>query len=53
MVHPVTGKKLGAETKELGQARVITVLEDMTVGKLIAEVIAGEQIQVKDKIITK
>ena len=53
IVHPVTGKKLGAETKELGQARVINVLEDMTIGKLIADVKAGEQIQVKDKIITK
>jgi TolB-like protein len=53
IVHPITGKKLGAETKELGQARIVNVLEDMTIGKLVADVAAGQQIQVKDKIITK
>ncbi len=53
IVHPVTGKKLGSETKELGQARVINILEDMTIGKLVAEVTEGQQIQIKDRIITK
>jgi TolB-like protein/tetratricopeptide (TPR) repeat protein len=53
IVHPITGKKLGAETKELGEARIINVLEDMTIGKLIADIKPGEQIQVKDKIVTK
>jgi tetratricopeptide (TPR) repeat protein/TolB-like protein len=50
IIHPLTGKKLGSEIKELGQARVVNVLEVMTIGRLIAE---GQRIKVKDQIITK
>jgi TolB-like protein len=53
IIHPVTGKQLGSETIELGQARVVNVLEDMTIGKLVAEVLKGQRIRLKDRIITK
>jgi hypothetical protein len=46
-------KQLDSETKELGQTRVVNVFEDMTIGKLVAEVAQGQQIQIKDRIITK
>jgi hypothetical protein len=51
--HPLTGKNLGSEIRELGQARVVNVLEAMSIGRLIAEVAKGQSIQVKDRIITK
>ena len=51
--HPLTGKNLGSEIRELGQARVVNVLEAMSIGRLIAEVKQGQTIQVKDRIITK
>jgi hypothetical protein len=51
--HPLTGKTLGSEIRELGQARVVNVLEAMSIGRLIAEVKQGQTIQVKDRIITK
>ncbi len=51
--HPLTGKTRGSEIRELGQARVVNVLEAMSIGRLIAEVKQGQTIQVKDRIITK
>ncbi|MEI6126186.1 MAG: hypothetical protein WCQ99_06475, partial [Pseudomonadota bacterium] len=52
IVHPVTGKVLGSESKELGIATVVNVLDDMSVGKLVAD-FDPTRIQVKDLIITK
>ena len=51
--HPLTGKTLGSEIKELGQARAVNVLEAMSIGRLIAEGVRGQPIRVKDRIITK
>ncbi len=51
--HPLTGKTLGNEIRELGQARVINVLEAVSIGRLIAEGLKGQPIRVKDRIITK
>ncbi len=53
IIHPLSGKNLGSEIRELGQARVVNVLEAMSIGRLIAEVKQGQTIQVKDRIITK
>ena len=50
--HPVTGKVLGSETKELGVATVVSVFEDMSIGKLIADFEIGG-INVQDLVITK
>ncbi len=50
--HPVTGKVLGSDTKELGVATVVNVFEDMSIGKLIADFEIGD-IQVQDLVITK
>jgi TolB-like protein len=52
IVHPVTGKILGSETEQLGVATVVTVFDDMSIGKLIADFDVGN-IEVKDLIITK
>ena len=52
IVHPVTGKVLGSDTEELGVARVVSVFDDMSIGKLIADFDAS-QIQIKDLVITK
>jgi len=52
IVHPVTGKVLGRETEELGVATVVSVFEDMSIGKLIAD-FDPSKILVKDLIITK
>jgi TolB-like protein len=50
--HPVTGKVLGSETKELGVATVVSVFEDMSIGKLIAD-FEIDDINVQDLVITK
>lgn len=50
--HPVTGKVLGSETRELGVATVVSVFEDMSIGKLIADFEIGD-INVQDLVITK
>ncbi|MBW2296786.1 MAG: hypothetical protein JRF32_04160, partial [Deltaproteobacteria bacterium] len=50
--HPVTGKVLGSDTRELGVATVVSVFEDMSIGKLIADFEIGD-IQVQDLVITK
>jgi TolB-like protein len=50
--HPVTGKVLGSETKELGVATVVSVFEDMSIGKLVADFEIGD-INVQDLVITK
>jgi TolB-like protein len=50
--HPVTGKVLGSETKELGVATVVNVFQDMSVGRLIADFEVGD-INVQDLVITK
>jgi len=50
--HPVTGKVLGSETKELGVATVVSVFEDMSIGKLIADFEIAN-INVQDLVITK
>jgi TolB-like protein/tetratricopeptide (TPR) repeat protein len=50
--HPVTGKVLGSDTKELGVATVETVFEDMSIGKLIADFEVSD-IKVQDLVITK
>jgi tetratricopeptide (TPR) repeat protein/TolB-like protein len=52
IVHPVTGKVLGSDTEELGVATVVTVFEDMSIGKLVAE-FDPSKVHVKDLIITK
>ena len=52
IVHPVTGKILGSESEEMGVATVISVFEDMSIGKMLADFDAGS-VQVKDLIITK
>jgi TolB-like protein len=50
--HPVTGKILGSETEELGVATVVTLFEDMSIGKMIADFDASK-VQITDLIITK
>ena len=50
--HPVTGKILGSETKELGVATVVSVFEEMSIGKLIAD-FEIDDINVQDLVITK
>jgi len=50
--HPVTGKILGSETKELGVATVVKVFEDMSIGKLVADFETND-INVQDLVITK
>jgi len=52
IVHPVTGKVLGSQTEELGVATVVNVMDDMSVGKLVAE-FDPSKIQPRDFIITK
>ena len=52
IVHPVTGKVLGNETEELGVATVVSIFEDMSIGKLIAD-FDPTKVKVKDLIITK
>ena len=52
ITHPVTGKILGSETEELGVATVVTLFEDMSIGKMIADFDASK-IQIQDLIITK
>ncbi len=52
IVHPVTGKVLGRETKELGVATVVNVFEDMSIGELVAGFDLGK-VHVEDLIITK
>ena len=52
VVHPITGKVLGSETEELGVATVVSVFDDMSIGKLTAD-FDPSKIQVKDLIITK
>ena len=51
--HPLTEQTHGSEIRELGQARVVNVLEAMSIGRLIAEATRGQQVRVKDRIITK
>lgn len=51
--HPLTENYLGTEIKELGQARVVNVLESMSIGQLVAKPIPGQPIEVTDQIITK
>ena len=51
--HPLSGTNLGSEIRELGQARVVSVLEAMSIGRLIAEAARGERVRVQDRIITK
>jgi hypothetical protein len=52
IVHPVTGKILGSETEELGVATVVTVFEDMSIGKLILG-FNPAMVHLKDLVITK
>jgi hypothetical protein len=52
IVHPVTGKILGSESEEMGVATVVSVFEDMSIGKMIADFDASK-IQITDLIITK
>jgi len=52
IVHPVTGKVLGSDTTVLGVATVVSVLDDMSIGKLVAD-FDPKKIQVKDLIVTK
>jgi TolB-like protein/tetratricopeptide (TPR) repeat protein len=52
IVHPVTGKVLGSDTEELGVATVVSVFEDMSIGKMIAD-FDTSNINVQDLIITK
>ena len=52
IVHPVTGKALGSQSEELGIATVVNVMDDMSVGKLVAD-FDPSKIQAKDFIITK
>ncbi len=52
IVHPITGKVLGSDVQELGVAIVVSVFDDMSVGKLLAD-FDTDQIAVQDLIITK
>jgi TolB-like protein len=52
IIHPVTGRVLGSNTEKLGVARVVNVFEDMSLGKLVADIDHG-LIKQKDLIITK
>lgn len=52
IVHPVTGKVLGSDSTELGVATVVSVLDDMSIGKLVAD-FDPKNIKVKDLIVTK
>lgn len=52
IVHPVTGKILGNETEELGVATVVSVFEEMSIGKLVLG-FDHTSVHVKDLIITK
>ncbi len=52
IVHPLTGKVLGSETEELGLATVVSVFEDMSIGRLTAD-FDPSKIKVTDLIITK
>jgi hypothetical protein len=49
--HPVTGRFLGCESMDLGEARVEEVFDDFSKGKLLAK--KSVDIKVKDKVITK
>lgn len=51
--HPVTGKLLEGEPKELGLARVDKVLKDMTKAVLLASTDEGADIKQLDKVITR
>jgi len=46
--HPLSGINLGSEIRELGQARVVSVLEAMSIGRLITDVMQGQPIKVKN-----
>ena len=52
IVHPVTGRLLGAETQQLGVARIVKVFDEFSVGEL-EQSSEGVKIKVKDFIITK
>jgi len=52
IMHPITGKVLGSQTEELGVATVVNVMDDMSVGKLVAD-FDPSKIQARDYIITK
>lgn len=52
IVHPVTGKVLGSDSTVLGVATVVSVLDDMSIGKLVAD-FDPKNIQVKDFVVTK
>ena len=52
IVHPVTGKVLGSDSIVLGVANVVSVFDDMSIGKLVAD-FDPKNIQVKDLVVTK
>ncbi|MCX8043938.1 MAG: hypothetical protein N3B18_07435 [Desulfobacterota bacterium] len=52
IVHPVTGKVLGSDSTVLGVATVVSVLDDMSIGRLVAD-FDPKNIKVKDLIVTK
>jgi TolB-like protein/tetratricopeptide (TPR) repeat protein len=52
IVHPVTGKILGNETEEIGVATIVTVFEDMSIGKLVVG-FDPKKVHLNDLVITK
>jgi hypothetical protein len=52
LLHPITGKHLGCDTLELAEARIESVFDDFSVGKVLKHSDKSE-IRVKDHIITK
>jgi len=51
--HTVTGKILGAETQQLGEAKVEQVFENFSKGQVIATLSPDKAIKPLDKVITK
>ncbi len=50
IIHPLTGKSLGAESVDLGEARLKDIYKEFSVA-LISE--KGEDVKIKDKVIAK
>jgi len=52
LLHPITGKHLGCDTLELAEARIESILDNFSIGKVLNRSAAVE-IRTKDYVITK
>jgi hypothetical protein len=52
LLHPVTGKHLGCDILELAEARIESVFDDFSIGKVLNHSDKSE-VRVKDHFITK